>query len=199
MREERKMKETDALNKIRGYEEYVYDKESKEKKIEVEEEYEDEKPSPFKRILIPIILIIILIIIYSIYIEPKLLLKVNEYGIKNIKLDAELNGLKIVQFSDIHYGTSINEKELDKAIKKINELKPDIVVFTGDLLDKNIKLSKNSKKIITKKLKEIKPKYYKYAIYGDNDYVNKEEYDNILSNSNFILLDNESTKIYLNN
>ena len=107
-----------------------------------------------------------------------------------------MNGLKIVTFSDIHYGTTVGEKELDKYIKEINKLKPDIIFFTGDLLDNNIELQQSSIDIIKDKFKELDASLYKYAIYGDNDYHNKDKYIEILNASNFILIDNTSKLLY---
>ena len=200
MREERKKEETRRLNKIRGYEEYTYEKDDEEE-IEEEKEVKKEKEASnktfsFKRLLVRIVLIIIIILVYAIQIEPKLLFKVNEIKVNVDKLDESLNGLKIVQFADIHYGNTIGEKELDKIVNKINEIKPDIVVFTGDLLDNSIKLNDKNKKLIVDKLSKIEAKLYKYAIFGDNDYKDKDNYIDILNSSNFVLLNNNYNIVY---
>ncbi|MBS0655519.1 MAG: metallophosphoesterase, partial [Verrucomicrobia bacterium] len=49
-------------------------------------------------------------------------------------LPKELNGLRIVQFSDLHYSQYTSEKFLKRASKKIASLSPDLIVFTGDLI-----------------------------------------------------------------
>ena len=105
------------------------------------------------------------------------------------------HGLKIVQFSDIHYGTTINKKELDNITEKINNLKPDIIFFTGDLLDKNITITEEIKKELISSLNNLDCTLYKYAIYGDEDLEN-DEYKDILNNSNFKLLEDHSTLLY---
>ena len=153
-RVERKREETRKINAIRGYKEIEYDiDEEEDKKVskKVEKDFEDidyEEGSKLKKIIMYIILLIALIVIYSIYIEPKLLFTIHEYGIETNKIDDKMDGLKIVHFSDIHYGTTINKDELDRVIKKINKIKPDIILFTGDLFDKNIILHKDSIKDI---------------------------------------------------
>ena len=185
MREERRREQTKLLNKLRGIEE-----EPEEKEKIIEEEQEEDNKKSHKTLLLSIF-IIMLIVLYATTIERKYLFKVNEYSIKTNKIDQNMNGLKIVNFSDIHYGTTIGEKELSKYVNKINELKPDIVFFTGDLLDKNINLSEDSINIIKKELSKIEASLYKYAIYGDNDYINANTYKEILTQSNFTLLDNE--------
>ena len=68
--------------------------------------------------------------------EPKLIVA-EEVAIIDKKIPENFNGFKIAQISDIHFGRTTNEKELEKTVRKINEMKPDIVIFTGDLFDDN--------------------------------------------------------------
>ena len=44
-------------------------------------------------------------------------------------------GLKIVQISDIHSGSFDNKKSVDKGVQMILDLKPDLILFTGDLIN----------------------------------------------------------------
>ncbi len=201
-RVERKREETRKINAIRGYKEIEYeidDEEDKKKTNKVEKDFEDidyEEGSKLKRFILYLILIIALIIGYSTYIEPKLLFAIHEYGIETSKIDDNMDGLKIVHFADIHYGTTINKKELEKVINKINKIKPDIIIFTGDLFDKNIILHKDSIKDIKKLFNKLNSTTYKYAIYGDNDYKNKDEYLEIMNDTKFTILDNTYKFIY---
>ena len=130
--------------------------------------------------------------LYMRYIEPKMLI-VKEYPIINQKIPKSFNGFKIVHFSDIHYGKTTNEKELTKVIEKINILKPDILVFTGDLFNKNININDNEKEKIKELLKKTSAKIGKYAILGDNDEFESEE---TLKNADFKILKNENIPIY---
>ena len=41
-----------------------------------------------------------------------------------------------MQFSDVHLGPEFTLKQLENLVEKINALSPDVVVFTGDLIDK---------------------------------------------------------------
>ena len=65
----------------------------------------------------------------------------SEQAIHYESLSKDIYGLKIVHISDIHYGRTIHEKELENLVKQINLTKPDILVFTGDLIDKDTQLS----------------------------------------------------------
>src|SRR5947208_1490500 len=49
-------------------------------------------------------------------------------------LDPKLDGLKIVQLSDLHYSPVVWQRYLIQYMKWVNELEPDLVVITGDLI-----------------------------------------------------------------
>lgn len=141
-----------------------------------------------KKLLSFLLGITLIFFIYSCFIEPNFII-VNEKVILNNNIKEDLHGIKIVHFSDLHYGSSINSKNIKKVINKINELEPDIVVFTGDLLDLRYteKYTKKEIDILTNALKDINASLGKYSIIGNHDY-NYNELSNIYYNSNFNLL-----------
>lgn len=136
-------------------------------------------------------IIILLLFIYSSFIGTKGLI-VKEYKVVNKNLPNEFNGLKIVHFSDVHYGKYFNKKRLEQVIKKINELNPDIVVLTGDLLDS--KLNDDEINELKSLLSSINVNIGKYAINGNHDDYKYWEY--IISDSGFINLNNNFNVIY---
>lgn len=162
--------------------------------IQNNEEPKKKKHSISKKVILIIILGIILCLSYANFIEPTLY-KVNEHMISSSIIPDSFHGFKIVHFSDIHYGTTINTKELNKIINKINETNPDIIVFTGDLIDYSKTINEEEKKEIIESLSKLKSSLYKYAIYGDEDIENKY-YKEIMEASNFKILDNENTLLY---
>lgn len=50
-------------------------------------------------------------------------------------LPEEFNGLRIVQISDIHCGSFLSQKPFERAVEIIMEQKPDLIFFTGDLVN----------------------------------------------------------------
>ena len=168
----------------------------KEIKKEVKIEKKEKRKKRNRKFLAFIISLLIIFFIYSYFIEPNLLL-VNEKVILSSNIKEDLHGIKIVHFSDLHYGSSINSKNIKKVITKINELKPDIVVFTGDLLDVRYteKYTKKEIDVLTNALKDINASLGKYSIIGNHDY-NYNELSNIYYNSNFNLLVNKNDIIY---
>ena len=148
------------------------------------------------KIIVFLILLILGIYFYGSNISPNII-KTNEYKIEIENLPDNFEGFKIVQFSDILYGTNFNEKNLKNLVQKINETNPDIAVFTGDLINKNNKLTTSEADTISKYLSQIKTNSGKYAINGDNDY-KFDEWTNIIKNSGFTNLNNTYDTIYKN-
>ncbi|NOX46078.1 MAG: metallophosphoesterase [Chlorobi bacterium] len=81
-------------------------------------------------------------------------------------LPASFSGFKIVQFSDIHLGNWVMKHELEEAIDVMNDLDPDIIVFTGDLV--NYKTDEAIE--FTDIFRKLKAKQGIYAILGNHDY-----------------------------
>lgn len=147
-------------------------------------------------IIILILTLILLTLVYSRFIGTTGLIT-KEIPINTNNIKESYNGLKIVHFSDLHYNKVITNKRVKQLIKEINKLKPDIVIFTGDLLDKDININNNNTKFLIEQLSKIKSNYGNYAIIGDND-KNIDTIKNIYIQSNFKLLNNEETIIYNN-
>ena len=142
--------------------------------------------------------VIILILLYGYAVEPNMFIT-KEYTIKDPNLPDSFDGVKIVHFSDLHYGRNITLKSIDRFVKEINFIKPDIVVFTGDLVETPNELNDNDFDILVEHLSKINARIGKYAILGDHDYEeNVEILKSTLTDSGFDILLNESDAIYNN-
>ncbi len=144
-------------------------------------------------IFIYILLIIGLIIIYSRYIATTGI-QIKEYSVINNKIPKSFKGFKVVHFSDLKYGSTTDQKYLKKLVNKINELNPDIIIFTGDLITSNYKLTDNDKKSIIENLNKLDPKIDIYSIRGDNDI--NETYNSIITQTKIIEINNLNKLIY---
>ncbi len=164
----------------------------KEQKIEKK----NKRKRKFKSMLIILILIGGLFLIYSRYIEPNILL-VHENKITSSSLPDSFDGISLVHFSDLHYGSTIDKDNIDKIINKINILKPDIVVFTGDLFFDSYKMSDEDIKILSNALNNINSNLGKYIIYGNHDYY-RDDFLEVINKTDFKLLVNEYDIIYNN-
>jgi hypothetical protein len=85
-------------------------------------------------------------------------------GIKG--LSPKLAGLKIVQISDIHSGSFTFKDPVKNAIDIINAQKPDLVFFTGDLVNDHADEMADYMDVFDK----IEAKYGVYSVLGNHDY-----------------------------
>ena len=140
--------------------------------------------------------IIILIIIYAGTLGM-MGLNTKEYTIMEDNLPNNFDGLKIVHFSDLHYNRGITTNKVKSIVDEINLIKPDIVVFTGDLVDKDMNLGKDDYEKLTKELKRINASLGKYAVLGEDDYeLDQESVIKVYEDSDFTYLDNSYDIIY---
>ena len=142
-----------------------------------------------------LILVITLIIIYARYVGTMGFIT-KEYTIYNKDIPSSYDGLKIVHFSDIHYNRAITSKKIDDIVSEINLINPDIVVFTGDLIDKDVSLTDSDFKFLANAFSKISAKYGKYAVLGNHDYNEKDKVIQVFNDSDFKYLENSYDIIY---
>lgn len=88
---------------------------------------------------------------------------ITEYKLSYDNLPKEFDGFKILQLSDLHSADFGNNNEI--LIKKIDSVKPDIMVFTGDMINRDdINFD-----VFFDFCKEISKKYKIYYIYGNHE------------------------------
>lgn len=175
-----------------------------EKNKDIQKEIENEKSRERRIKLVKVffkitIIIIALFFIFYLYAKycPTIGLIVKEERIINQNIPNSFNGTKIIQFSDLNYGATIYENELKNLVKVINKRKPDIVVFTGNIVNKNYNLTTKEQEKIIKYLKNINSNIGKYAVMGKND--DRNNFSTIMNQSDFIVLDNNYDLIYNDN
>ena len=91
-------------------------------------------------------------------------LLINSIEIKT--LSQRLSGLRIVQISDLHVGPTIKAGYVRTVVNQVNELKPDLIFFTGDMVDGSVDHLKND----VEPLRGLKAKYGKYFVTGNHEY-----------------------------
>lgn len=93
------------------------------------------------------------------------------YQVRNVllkfpNLPQSFNGLRVLQISDLHVGSFMGTDHLSKAVEIILEQKPDVIFFTGDLVN-----DLHSEVLeFTEVLKRIKAPMGVYSILGNHDY-----------------------------
>lgn len=77
-----------------------------------------------------------------------------------------LQGLKIVQISDIHSGSFLHKEPVRNAVDLINAQEPDLVFFTGDLVNNKAEEAQPFVDVFDK----INARYGAYSVLGNHDY-----------------------------
>ena len=134
---------------------------------------------------------------------------VKEINIQLQEIPNAFDGFRIVHISDIHCGSwAGNTTPLQKAVNLINALNPDLIVFTGDLVN-NLANELDSHMPV---LSQLKAKLGVYSVMGNHDYSmyipweTQEAKDNEIqtlrnkqAQMGWTLLENKHVKLYQGN
>ena len=167
-----------------------------EKNKKYVDEINHEKTIKISKIIFKILGIIFLIVtffaLYIYFLGPKGL-ETKEYVINDSNIPNTFHGKKILHFSDLLYGSTINDDNLNKIMDEINLINPDIVFFTGNIIFKDYSLTEAEIKELSNFFKNIPYTIGKYAVIGDTDTTN---FNLIMENTDFTIIDNNCIEIY---
>ena len=101
----------------------------------------------------------------------KMYLNTSQVGTQTVELAVEnlpegLREFRIVHISDIQGDQYTGRVEIENYIEKVNEQKPDLVIFTGDLISYGTDFIEMSAEAFSK----VEATYGAYAVVGDHDY-----------------------------
>jgi predicted MPP superfamily phosphohydrolase len=118
-----------------------------------------------------------------------------------------LEGLKIIQISDIHSGSFFLKEPIQNAIELINKEEPDLVLFTGDMVN----TIADEMEPYTDLFGGIKARYGVYSVRGNHDYgdytrwpsqeakdANRQKFEAIQASMGWDLLKNENRVLDIN-
>lgn len=92
--------------------------------------------------------------------------KIFQETVKIPDLPSELEGLRIVQISDIHSGSFLLKEPVKNAVSLINSTEADLVFFTGDLVNSKAKEAAPFIDVFDK----INARFGVYSVLGNHDY-----------------------------
>jgi predicted MPP superfamily phosphohydrolase len=137
------------------------------------------------------IMTIILIVIGLSTFHGRFNFKTEEVTIKIKGLSNDLDGLKIVQLSDMHLPCFYNHKKLlQKVMYDINILKPDLILNTGDFIDYGWREFERDDTILSK----ATSRYGNYAILGNHDAGTYDPFFTEADRENNVLIMNNQIK-----
>ncbi|MCB8817012.1 metallophosphoesterase [Desulfosporosinus shakirovi] len=121
--------------------------------------------------------------------------KINHYDLSIAKQAGPLKQLHVVMVSDIHLGTIVHNDQLKKLVNQVNDLKPDLILFAGDVFDEDIE-SKN-KQQISDTFRMLRASYGAFAVLGNHEYIggNADEAIKYLSEAGVKVLRDTSQEI----
>ena len=130
----------------------------------------------------------------ALIIEPNWI-QVRKVVIHDAELAPALKDLKIVQITDIHMtkGLSSRERQL---IRKVNALKPDLIFFTGDIIDDLAQVGPANEL-----LRSLKASIGVYGVPGNTDHIvmNSQAFVQAFASSHMDTLVNEGRRVLLPN
>ncbi len=110
------------------------------------------------------------------------------------RLDRAFDGFRLVQISDIHFGTFINRSRLDQAVQLVNGLAPDAVGITGDFVSRSPRRYADE---LTAGLSGLEAAQGVFAVLGNHDHwTDAEEVGEILKASGILNLNNKIHSIF---
>lgn len=127
---------------------------------------------------------------YGFFVEPKLL-TITRY---TLPTNGKTEALRIAFISDTHFGKNYHPKQLDRIVDRINQEKPDLILFGGDFFDNWARdCQKLDREMISSKLAEMNAPLGKYAVWGNHDYGGGASriYEEMLTAGGFSLLINQ--------
>ncbi|MBC7795669.1 MAG: metallophosphoesterase [Pyrinomonadaceae bacterium] len=108
------------------------------------------------------------------------------------RLPPELDGLRVVQLSDVHHSPYTDVAQIERVVELANELKPDLAVLTGDYVSHEIEYIKPVAEILNK----LKTNLGIFAVLGNHDNeTSTEETLKEFAATNIKMLVNEGLRI----
>lgn len=154
-------------------------------------------------IIYGILFLFIGFIFYMVFVEPRRL-KERHYFIKADKkkvldisdafdLYEQDSNIIICHISDFHFSGRFKPQRINSVIRSIMDISPDLIVFTGDLIDNYEKWPPKETQRLIEKLKKMTAPMGKVAVLGNHDYRSKGEFfvKEVLKEADFTVLQNE--------
>lgn len=101
------------------------------------------------------------------------------------------DGMKLVQFSDMHLGFYSGEKGVKRIAQAIQDEKPDMICFTGDMVDRD----PEEMKVAIQWFTELTAPMGKFSILGNHDLKHVERLVSLEEKSGFQVLRNTAVKV----
>ena len=99
--------------------------------------------------------------------------RVHSVKVPSPNIPEAFNGFKIVQISDIHTGSFLDNSHLIKAFNIVMDQKADLILFTGDLVNNEAKETEGFEEVY----KSLKAPHGVFSVLGNHDYGDYKQWD----------------------
>jgi len=118
---------------------------------------------------------------------------------RTVELEVELpdlpesaDGLVVAHLTDLHLGALIGERRLQSVIEQIDDMNPDIVAITGDLVDGDAGTVEDMVPV----LRTLTAPHGVYSILGNHEmYAGPEKCRDLMRDAGFVVLDSAATQV----
>lgn len=150
-----------------------------------------------KRWLIVLLIVVVILAAYPL-VEARLL-QTDKMLLKCSDLPLEANNLRIVYLTDIHYGFWFSDGDLGRLVGRINQLRPDLVLFGGDYATDNHTVIKFFQTL--QNLDTIHSRYGIFGVLGETDRgesdFDRTQLTEAMANAGVTPLVNETQKVHI--
>ncbi|AWP25864.1 phosphoesterase [Paenibacillus glucanolyticus] len=118
-------------------------------------------------------------------------LEVTRLEVRLPSLPKAFDGMKVAHFSDLHLGFHTGAKDVERVVQAIHAEKPDMICFTGDMVDGHAEdMTEAIKPFAT-----LKAPLGLFSILGNHDYGDVEKLTHMEEEAGFRVLRNSSVKL----
>lgn len=127
-------------------------------------------------------------------------LRLDAHILTSTDIPASFDDFTVVFFTDLHMENETDARILTQLRDKINQLSPDVILFGGDLIDKQeTDLSVTQQQRLTDILADLEAPYGKFWVSGNHDLVSESTLaraDVIMNQAGFTRIDNQSIELH---
>jgi predicted MPP superfamily phosphohydrolase len=138
------------------------------------------------------VIIVSLVVVYGIWRANSPQLK--KYDI-TINKQSPVHSIHIIMVSDLHLGLLVGRQRLENLVNQIHQLKPDLILLPGDILDENIGIFLDDN--MPEVLRRLQPQFGVFGCLGSHEYIWGDSEKTVceLSKAGITILRDEAVKI----
>lgn len=116
-----------------------------------------------RRVLFLVLCVLLVLMVYP-FLEARFL-QIDRASLTSEHLPGDIGHLRVAFLSDVHYGFHFSDAQVNSLVSSLNDMKPDVVIFGGDIGD-----SPDDAIAFYRKLPSIHARYAMLGVLGEADH-----------------------------